>query len=64
VFLWWGPELIRFYNDAYRPSIRVDKHSSAIGQRGAELLAQDMPIIGPQIEAVMIKVALPSIRTK
>ena len=21
MFLWWGPELIQFYNDAYRPSL-------------------------------------------
>jgi hypothetical protein len=21
MFLWWGPELICFYNDAYRPSL-------------------------------------------
>ena len=26
MFLWWGPELIQFYNDAYRPSIAADKH--------------------------------------
>src|SRR5215204_4673430 len=21
MFLWWGPDLIQFYNDAYRPSL-------------------------------------------
>ena len=29
MFLWWGDELIQFYNDAYRPSIREDKHPRA-----------------------------------
>lgn len=36
MFLWWGPELIQFYNDGYRPSIRTDKHPAALGQHGAE----------------------------
>jgi PAS domain S-box-containing protein len=53
MFLWWGPELIQFYNDGYRPSIREDKHPSALGQRGVECWPEIWPIIGPQIEAVM-----------
>lgn len=53
MFLWWGPELIQFYNDGYRPSIRADKHPSAVGQRGADCWPEIWPIIGPQIEAVM-----------
>ena len=53
MFLWWGPELIQFYNDGYRPSIREDKHPSAVGQRGAECWPEIWPIIGPQIETVM-----------
>ena len=55
MFLWWGPDLIQFYNDGYRPSIRADKHPSAIGQRGAECWPEIWPIIGPQIEAVMTR---------
>ena len=53
MFLWWGPELVQFYNDAYRPSIREDKHPKALGQRGAECWPEIWHIIGPQIEAVM-----------
>ena len=53
MFLWWGPDLIQFYNDGYRPSIRADKHPSALGQRGIECWPEIWPIIGPQIEAVM-----------
>lgn len=53
MFLWWGPELIQFYNDGYRPSIRADKHPSAIGQRGRECWPEIWHIIGPQIDAVM-----------
>jgi PAS domain S-box-containing protein len=55
MFLWWGPELIQFYNDGYRPSIREDKHPKALGQRGVECWPEVWHIIGPQIEAVMSK---------
>jgi signal transduction histidine kinase len=55
MFLWWGDDLIQFYNDAYRPSIREDKHPRALGQRGKECWPEIWPIIGPQIEAVMTR---------
>jgi signal transduction histidine kinase len=53
MFLWWGDELIQFYNDGYRPSIRSDKHPSALGQAGRECWPEIWSIIGPQIDAVM-----------
>jgi signal transduction histidine kinase/CheY-like chemotaxis protein len=53
MFLWWGPELVQFYNDAYIPSFGAGRHPSAIGQRGRECWAEIWPIIGPQIEGVM-----------
>ena len=53
MFLWWGPELIQFYNDGYRPSIRADKHPSAVGQPGRDCWPEIWHIIGPQIDAVM-----------
>ena len=53
MFLWWGKDLIQFYNDAYRPSIGADKHPSALGQYGIECWPEIWDIIGPQIEAVM-----------
>ena len=55
MFLWWGPELIQFYNDGYRPSLRADKHPTAVGQRGTECWPEIWTIIGPQIEAVMAR---------
>jgi len=55
MFLWWGPDLIQFYNDGYRPCLRADKHPSAVGQRGAQCWPEIWPIIGPQIEAVMTR---------
>src|SRR5471032_3375303 len=53
MFLWWGPELIQFYNDAYRQSIREDKHPSALGQNGRECWREIWPTIGPEIERVL-----------
>lgn len=54
MFLWWGPELIQFYNDAYRPSLGQNgKHPKALGQRGAECWQEIWPIIKPLIDQVM-----------
>jgi signal transduction histidine kinase len=53
MFLWWGRELVQFYNDAYRPSLGEDKHPCALGQRGEEGWKEIWPIIGPEIERVM-----------
>jgi signal transduction histidine kinase len=55
MFLWWGDDLIQFYNDAYRPSIREDKHPRALGQPGRECWQEIWHIIGPQIYAVMTR---------
>ncbi len=53
MFLWWGPELIQFYNDGYRPYLHSDKHPKALGQAGTECWPEIWHIIGPQIEGVM-----------
>jgi signal transduction histidine kinase len=53
MFLWWGEDLIQFYNDAYRPSIREDKHPRALGQRGRDCWPEIWSVIGPQIDGVM-----------
>jgi PAS domain S-box-containing protein len=53
MFLWWGPELIQFYNDGYRPSLGPDRHPSALGARGRETWAEIWPIIGGEIESIM-----------
>jgi PAS domain S-box-containing protein len=53
MFIWWGPELIQFYNDAYRQTMGPERHPSALGQRGRECWEEIWPIIGPQIDLVM-----------
>jgi PAS domain S-box-containing protein len=53
MFIWWGPDLIQFYNDAYRQTMGPERHPGALGQRGQECWAEIWDIIGPQIEQVM-----------
>jgi signal transduction histidine kinase/ActR/RegA family two-component response regulator len=53
MFLWWGPDLIQFYNDAYRQTMGPERHPSAIGQPGRLCWEEIWPIIGPQIDLVM-----------
>jgi PAS domain S-box-containing protein len=53
MFIWWGSELIQFYNDAYRKTMGPERHPSALGQRGRDCWAEIWEIIGPQIEQVM-----------
>ena len=53
MFIWWGPELIQFYNDAYRETMGPERHPSALGARGRPCWDEIWDIIGPQIEYVM-----------
>ena len=47
--LWWGPELIQLYNDAYIP-VPGTKHPKALGQAGRECWPEIWHIIGPLVE--------------
>ena len=57
MFLFWGPELIQVYNDAYRPSLGLGgpagRHPRALGMRGREFWTDIWDAIGPQIEQVL-----------
>ncbi|GAB3969760.1 PAS domain-containing protein [Spirosoma terrae] len=54
MLIFWGPELITFYNDAFRPSLGNNgKHPSSLGQRGEESWAESWPVIGPMIHTIM-----------
>jgi two-component system sensor histidine kinase VicK len=54
MFLWWGPQLICFYNDAYRPSLGKDgKHPSILGMPAAEAWPEIWTIIEPLIKQVL-----------
>lgn len=53
MFIFWGPDLIQFYNDAYRITMGPERHPSALGQRGRECWEEIWDIIGPLIDFVM-----------
>ena len=53
IFIFWGPEHIQLYNDAYSRSFGPERHPGALGQRGRECFEEIWDIIGPQIELVM-----------
>jgi PAS domain S-box-containing protein len=53
MFIWWGPELIQFYNDAYRRALGPELHPAALGQPGRICWRDTWHIIGPDIAYVM-----------
>ena len=50
--VFWGPEMIQFYNDGYRP-LMAEKHPTALGQSARECWKEAWHLIGPQWEAVL-----------
>ena len=53
MFIWWGPELFQFYNDACARTLDARQHPAALGARGREFWHELWHIIGPQIAQVM-----------
>ena len=53
ILIWWGPELVKLYNDAYRPMLGATKHPRSMGQRGRECWPEIWHIIGPMLEEVL-----------
>ncbi len=54
ILIWWGPDLVMLYNDAYRQIIGA-KHPAALGHPGRECWPEIWNIIGPMLENVMQK---------
>jgi len=54
MFLFWGPDHLCFYNDAYRPSLGNDgKHPGALGKSGADVWPEIWKDIKPLIDHVL-----------
>ena len=49
LLLWWGPQYIQIYNDAYRP-IPGTKHPRSLGQPASECWTEIWDVIGPLID--------------
>lgn len=55
MFLFWGPQLISFYNDAFRPCLGENgKHPSIIGMPGELAWSESWYLIKPFIDRVLI----------
>jgi PAS domain S-box-containing protein len=52
ILVWWGPDMLKLYNDAYRPMLG-SKHPRSMGQRGREVWPEIWHIIGPMLEGVL-----------
>jgi signal transduction histidine kinase len=52
MFVWWGPELINLYNDAYRPFLG-GKHPRSLGRSAREVWSEIWQLIGPRADAVL-----------
>lgn len=54
MLLWWGSDLISFYNDAYRPSLAINgKHPSMLGMGAEEAWEEIWETIKPLIDQVL-----------
>ena len=49
ILLWWGPDYIQLYNDAYRP-IPGTKHPRSMGQPTRECWPEIWHVIGPLVD--------------
>ncbi len=53
MFLFWGPDEICFYNDAYRPSLGINGKHPAIGKKGVDVFPEIWAAIKPLINQVI-----------
>lgn len=50
--LFWGPDLVLVYNEAYAPMI-ADKHPAALGSKARDVFPEVWDLIGPMLEDVL-----------
>lgn len=54
MFLYWGPQLLCFYNDAYRFSLGNNgKHPAILGMKGEEAWPETWHLIKPSIDQII-----------
>ena len=53
ILLFWGPELVMIYNDAFAPSLGSARDARGLGAKGREFWTDVWPVVGPQIEGVL-----------
>src|ERR1700712_1377900 len=50
--IWWGPDYLRFYNDAYRPILGATKHPQYLGFPGRDCWSEVWDVVGPMLDSV------------
>ena len=53
IIIFWGPDLVQFYNDAYADTILREKHPAALGQRAQDCWADIWSFIKPLLDSVI-----------
>jgi hypothetical protein len=49
----WGPDLVKIYNDGYRPMLGRDKHPAALGAPARDVWPEIWDVVGPMFHDVM-----------
>ena len=53
IIIFWGIDLVQFYNDAYRPILGMTKHPEALGQEAKDCWPEIWDVIGPMLYGVL-----------
>ncbi len=62
MFVWWGPELINIYNDAYTP-VLGKRHPAALGKSARDVWAELWPQLHDDVEGV-VKRGIPVLKER
>ncbi|MEO6329393.1 MAG: PAS domain-containing protein, partial [Ginsengibacter sp.] len=52
ILIWWGKDLVKIYNDAYRDLIAT-KHPKAMGAKGADVWPEILPNVLPMLKGIL-----------
>ncbi len=52
ILIWWGPELVKLYNDSYSEILGA-KHPAALGSAARDVWPEIWDVIGPMLHGVM-----------
>ena len=55
--VWWGPQLLMLYNDAWQPILGDTKHPAGLGRPGEESWPETWPVVGAQFESALKGIA-------
>jgi GAF domain-containing protein len=52
MLIWWGPDHVMLYNDAFRPILGSTKHPQAMGATGVQVWPEIWHVIAPMLHGV------------